>query len=96
MGQREYNPSAGTFLSPDQGPGTHPYTYASNNPLTRTDLTGLTDINGTLTNVSNISGWVSAGTLLASVGCTLYRPCAPWSPSSCKSPQPPASSPAEP
>ncbi|MEV6283403.1 DUF6531 domain-containing protein [Kribbella sp. NPDC051770] len=77
LGQREYNPTTGTFLSPDQGASSHPYSYAGNNPLTRTDLTGLDDINGTLTDVSNISGWISIGTIAAAVGCTIYRPCAP-------------------
>ncbi|GAA1558644.1 hypothetical protein GCM10009741_74490 [Kribbella lupini] len=77
LGQREYDPSAGTFLSPDQGASSHPYAYAGNNPLTNTDLTGLNDINGTLTDVSHVSGWISIGTFTVAVGCTIYRPCAP-------------------
>jgi RHS repeat-associated protein len=77
FGQREYDPKAGTFLSPDQGGSSHPYSYAGNNPLTNTDLTGLDDINGALTDVSHMSGWVSIGTFTVGVACTIYRACAP-------------------
>ncbi|MDX6240271.1 MAG: hypothetical protein QOG10_5091, partial [Kribbellaceae bacterium] len=77
MGQREYNPKTGVFLSPDQGGSGQAYAYASGNPISFSDLTGMDDVDGTLTDVSKISGWASTGALLAAVGCTLYRPCAP-------------------
>jgi hypothetical protein len=77
MGQREYNPKTGVFLSPDQGGSDQAYGYASGNPVSFSDLSGMDDVDGTLTDVSKISGWASTGALLAAVGCTLYRPCAP-------------------
>lgn len=77
LGQREYNPTTGTFLTPDQAGAPNPYTYTSGNPLKSTDLQGLSDIDGTLTDVSHISGWASTAALTGAVICTLARPCAP-------------------
>ncbi|MFI6681698.1 DUF6531 domain-containing protein [Kribbella sp. NPDC050470] len=77
LGQREYNPSTGTFLTPDQGGSPNPYAYTSGNPLKSTDLQGLSDIEGTLTDVSHLTGWASTAALTGAVICTLARPCAP-------------------
>ncbi|MFI7068488.1 EndoU domain-containing protein, partial [Kribbella sp. NPDC050124] len=77
LGQREYNPATGTFLTPDQGGSSNPYAYTSGNPLKSTDLQGLSDIEGTLTDVSQISAWTSTAALAAAITCTALRPCAP-------------------
>jgi RHS repeat-associated protein len=77
LGQREYNPTTGTFLTPDQGGSPNPYAYTSGNPLKTTDLQGLSDIDGTLTDVSHLSGYASTAALAGAVICTLARPCAP-------------------
>ncbi|WP_433023397.1 RHS repeat-associated core domain-containing protein [Kribbella sp. CA-294648] len=77
MGQREYNPTTATFLSPDQGGSTQPYAYAAGNPISNNDLQGLSDIEGTLTDVSTVSGWTSTAALTGAVTCTIVRYCAP-------------------
>jgi RHS repeat-associated protein len=77
LGQREYNPTTGTFLTPDQAGSANPYAYTSGNPLKTTDLQGLDDVEGTLTDVSHISGYISTAALVGAVVCTLARPCAP-------------------
>ncbi|WP_350274868.1 DUF6531 domain-containing protein [Kribbella sp. HUAS MG21] len=77
LGQREYNPNTGTFLTPDQAGSTNPYAYTTGNPLKSTDLQGLNGIEGTLTDVSHISAYISTGALAGAVICTLARPCAP-------------------
>ncbi|WP_433159655.1 DUF6531 domain-containing protein [Kribbella sp. CA-247076] len=77
LGQREYNPATGTFLTPDQGGSLNPYAYTSGNPLKSTDLQGLSDIEGTLTDVSNISAYASTAALAGAVTCTVVRACAP-------------------
>ncbi|WBQ07839.1 DUF6531 domain-containing protein [Kribbella sp. CA-293567] len=77
MGQREYNPATATFLSPDQGGSSQPYAYAAGNPISNNDLQGLDDIEGTLTDVSTMSGWTSTAALAGAVTCTLVRACAP-------------------
>ncbi|TCO40935.1 RHS repeat-associated protein [Kribbella antiqua] len=70
LGQREYNPTTGTFLTPDQGGSPNPYAYSSGNPLKTTDLQGLSDIDGTLTDVSHISAYASTAALAGAVmGC---------------------------
>ncbi|MEV8376574.1 DUF6531 domain-containing protein [Kribbella sp. NPDC056861] len=77
MGQREYNPSTATFLSPDQGGSSQSYAYAAGNPISNNDLQGLDNIEGTLTDVSTVSGWTSTAALGGAVACTLIRSCAP-------------------
>ncbi|MFG1912403.1 DUF6531 domain-containing protein [Kribbella sp. NPDC048928] len=77
LGQREYNPTTGTFLTPDQAGSANPYAYTTGNPLKTTDLQGLDDVEGTLTDVSHISGYISTAALVGAVVCTLARPCAP-------------------
>jgi RHS repeat-associated protein len=77
MGQREYNPTTATFISPDQGGSPQPYAYAAGNPISNNDLQGLDDIEGSLTNVSHISGWASTAALAGAVTCTFVRSCAP-------------------
>ena len=67
MGQREYNPTTATFLSPDQGDSSQPYAYAAGNPISNNDLQGLSDIEGTLTDVSTVSGWTSTAALAADI-----------------------------
>lgn len=77
LGLREYNPTTGTFLTPDQAGSANPYAYTSGNPLKTTDLQGLDEIEGTLTDVSHISGYISTGALAGAIICTIARPCAP-------------------
>ncbi|MFF0266903.1 DUF6531 domain-containing protein [Kribbella sp. NPDC004536] len=77
LGQREYNPATGTFLTTDQAGSANPYAYTTGNPLKTTDLQGLDDVEGTLTDVSHISGYVSTGALIGAIVCTVARPCAP-------------------
>ncbi|TDW84496.1 RHS repeat-associated protein [Kribbella pratensis] len=77
LGQREYNPTTGTFLTTDQAGSANPYAYTTGNPLKTTDLQGLDDIEGTLTDVSHISGYISTAALGGAVICTLARACAP-------------------
>jgi hypothetical protein len=77
MGQREYNPTTATFISPDQGGSPQPYAYAAGNPISNNDLQGLDEVEGTLTNVSTISGWTSTAALAGAVTCTFVRSCAP-------------------
>ncbi|TCC08600.1 DUF6531 domain-containing protein [Kribbella soli] len=77
LGQREYNPTTGTFLTTDQAGSANPYAYTSGNPLKTTDLQGLDDIEGTLTDVSHISGYISVAALTGAVVCTVARACAP-------------------
>ncbi|GAA3594622.1 RHS repeat-associated core domain-containing protein [Kribbella ginsengisoli] len=77
MGQREYNPTTATFISPDQGGSPQPYAYAAGNPISNNDLQGLDEIEGTLTNISTISGWTSTAALAGAVTCTFVRSCAP-------------------
>jgi RHS repeat-associated protein len=80
LGQREYNPTTGTFLTPDQGGSTNPYAYTSGNPLRSTDLQGLSEIEGTLTDVSHISAYASTAALAGAITCTAIRYCAPAAP----------------
>ncbi|MEV6889400.1 DUF6531 domain-containing protein [Kribbella sp. NPDC051137] len=77
LGQREYNPTTGTFLTTDQAGSANPYAYTTGNPLKTTDLQGLDDVEGTLTDVSHISGYISTAALAGAVICTLARACAP-------------------
>jgi RHS repeat-associated protein len=77
LGQREYNPTTGTFLTTDQAGSANPYAYTAGNPLKTTDLQGLDDIEGTLTDVSHVSGYVSTAALGGAVICTVARACAP-------------------
>ncbi|MFK4089365.1 RHS repeat-associated core domain-containing protein [Kribbella sp. NPDC020789] len=77
LNQREYNPTTATFLTPDQGGSPNPYAYTSGNPLKSTDLQGLSDVEGTLTDVSHVSGYVSTGALTVAIACTFIRACAP-------------------
>jgi RHS repeat-associated protein len=77
LGQREYSPTTATFLTPDQAGATNPYAYTTGNPLKTTDLQGLDGIEGTLTDVSHISGYISTAALAGAVICTIARPCAP-------------------
>lgn len=77
LGQREYNPTTGTFLTSDQAGSANPYAYTSGNPLKATDLQGLDDVEGTLTDVSHISGYISTAALVGAVVCTVARACAP-------------------
>ncbi len=77
LGQREYNPTTGTFLTTDQAGSANPYAYTTGNPLKTTDLQGLDDIEGTLTDVSHVSGYISTAALGGAVICTLARACAP-------------------
>ncbi len=77
LNQREYNPTTATFLTPDQAGSPNPYAYTSGNPLKSTDLQGLSDVDGTLTDVSHISGYVSTGALAVAITCTFVRACAP-------------------
>ncbi|TDC14648.1 RHS repeat-associated core domain-containing protein, partial [Kribbella albertanoniae] len=77
LNQREYNPTTATFLTPDQAGSPNPYAYTSGNPLKSTDLQGLSDVDGTLTDVSHISGYASTGALAVAITCTFVRACAP-------------------
>ncbi|WP_410793398.1 DUF6531 domain-containing protein [Kribbella sp. C-35] len=77
LGQREYNPTTGTFLTTDQAGSANPYAYTAGNPLKTTDLQGLDGIEGTLTDVSHVSGYISTAALGGAVICTLARACAP-------------------
>ncbi|WP_165547438.1 RHS repeat-associated core domain-containing protein [Kribbella sindirgiensis] len=77
LGQREYNPTTGTFLTTDQAGSANPYAYTAANPLKSTDLQGLDGIDGTLTDVSHISGYISTAALGGAVICTLARACGP-------------------
>ncbi|TCC29032.1 DUF6531 domain-containing protein [Kribbella speibonae] len=77
LGQREYNPTTGTFLTTDQAGSANPYAYTAANPLKSTDLQGLDGIDGTLTDVSHISGYISTAALGGAVICTVARACAP-------------------
>ncbi|MFC9693326.1 DUF6531 domain-containing protein [Kribbella sp. NPDC056951] len=77
LNQREYNPTTATFLTPDQAGSPNPYAYTSGNPLKSTDLQGLSDAEGTLTDVSHVSGYVSTGALAVAITCTFVRACAP-------------------
>ena len=77
FGQREYDPAAGSFLSPDQGGSDQAYGYASGNPLTFSDLTGMSDDDQVLASVARISGYVSTGALVVALGCTAAIVCAP-------------------
>lgn len=80
FGQREYDPSTGLFLSPDQGGSDQAYGYASGNPLTFNDLTGMFEREKFLTTVARISGYVSTATLAIAVGCVALVVCAPIAP----------------
>lgn len=77
FGQRVYDPARGLFLSPDQGGSDQAYGYASGNPLTFSDLTGMSDTDQILASVSRITGYVSMGALGVAVGCTVAVVCAP-------------------
>ncbi|MFD7159442.1 DUF6531 domain-containing protein [Kribbella sp. NPDC059898] len=77
LGQREYNPTTGTFLTTDQAGSANPYAYTTGNPLKTTDLQGLDDVEGTLTDVSHISGYISTAALAGAVICAIARACAP-------------------
>lgn len=77
LGQREYNPTTGTFLTTDQAGSANPYAYTAGNPLKTADLQGLDDVEGTLTDVSHVSGYISTAALAGAVVCAVARACAP-------------------
>jgi len=80
MGAREYDPANGRFMSPDPAgvPGLG-YLYASNNPLTATDPTGLSDWDWRRI-VHDISDVVSIGSAVVGFVCTAAVVCAEVAP----------------